>query len=235
MSQRQRFSKRSQSGKSTSAIATDSAQSSLQRLIDQQKYRQVLEEIAKIRKTNPEFEMSPPEAQIWLLRGQQELQKQDFKQADRSFHRSLELGLAGEAHYWISRCLVVQNRIDEALKFIQSAFEQKQLPKEYAICYLKLLLIKGETEIVDRLITQQAKQFNAAQLHWVRGILALKEQPQSALESFRKIKRSLTPGDVPNVWIVYAQQQMENWEATNKLWDCSDRPCLDFRLCLRKN
>ncbi|MGG6268962.1 tetratricopeptide repeat protein [Leptolyngbya sp. AN03gr2] len=217
MSQRQRSSKRSQPSRSTSA-AVNSPQASLQRLLEQRKYRQALEEIQKLRETDPEFEVVPPEAQIWLLRGQQEFEKQDFKQADRSFRRSLELGLAGEAHYWISRCLIAQNRIDEALTLVQNAFEQKQLPKDYAICYLKLLLIKGDTEKVEQLITKQAKQFSAAQLHWTRGILALKSaQFNDAIDSFRKIKRRLAPGDLPEAWTVYTQQQMKHWDATQTI------------------
>ena len=42
---------------------------------------------------------------------------------------------------------------------LRTAFEQKTLPKDYSICYLKLLLLKGNTATVEQLIVQQAKQF----------------------------------------------------------------------------
>ncbi|WP_309476484.1 tetratricopeptide repeat protein [Scytonema millei] len=193
-------------------------QMQLQGLLKQQKYRQALEEIKKIRRTNPEIEFTPSEAEIWLLRGQQEFQKSDFKQAETFSRRALELGLSGEAHYWVSRCLLLQNRLDAALELIQNAFEQESLPKDYAICYLKLLLLKGDTATVEQLIDKQAKRFSAAQLHWAKGVLALKaQQPHAALTAFTKIKRPLTPGDVPDAWVAYTQQAVENWQAASSI------------------
>lgn len=196
--------------------AQNSFQVQLQGLLRQQKYRQALEEIKKARRANPEVEFTPSEAEILSLRGQQEFQKGDFKQAETSFRQALELGLSGEAHYWIARCLLSKNRLDAALEFIQKAFEQGSLPKDYAICYLKLLLLKGDTATVEQLIGKQAKRFSAAQLHWIRGVLALKaEQPKAALAAFAKIKRPLTPGDVPEAWIAYTQQALGNWNAAS--------------------
>jgi len=193
-------------------------QMQLQGLLKQQKYRQALEEIKKVRRVNPEIEFTPSEAEIWLLRGQQEFQKSDFKQAETFFRRALELGLTGEAHYWTSRCLLLQNRLDAALDLIQHAFEQGNLPKDYAICYLKLLLLKGDTTTVEQLIDKQAKRFSAAQLQWTKGVLALKAQrPDAALGAFVKIKRPLTPGDVPDAWVAYTQQVLENWEAASTI------------------
>jgi tetratricopeptide (TPR) repeat protein len=190
----------------------------LQEFLQQQKYRQALEEIKKIRSQHPEIEFTPSEAEIWLLRGQQEFQKGDYKQAETFTRRSLDLGLQGEAHYWLARTLLQLDRLDAALELIQTAFQQKQLPKEYAICYLKLLLLKGETETVETLITKQAKHFSAAQLHWTRGVLALKsDQPDLALPALQKVKRRLTPGDSPEAWVVYTQQKLGHWSIARTL------------------
>lgn len=199
-------------------LSQDALQVKLQGLLKQEKYRQALEEIKTVRRINPELELTPSEAEIWSLRGQQEFQKQDFKQAEVSFRRSLELGLPGESHYWLARCLLSQNRLDAALELIQPAFEQGDLPKEYAIAYPKLLLLKGDVTTVEQLINKQSKRFNAAQLHWLRGVVALKTaQPDAALTAFQKIKRPLTPGDVPDAWVTYTQQQLEHWEAASAL------------------
>lgn len=193
---------------------SDPIEAQLQNLLKQQKYRQALDEIKRIRRSNPDFVPAPPEPEIWLRRGVQEYHKNDFKQAENSFRRALELGFNGEPHYWLARCLLALNRLDNALSLIQSAFENGSLPKEYAICYLKLLLLKGDAATVEQLITQKSKQFTAAQLHWVRGVLALKNQEfEPALTSFQKIKRPLTPEDSPDAWIVYTQQKLSNWEA----------------------
>jgi len=199
-------------------LAENSFQVKLQELLKQKKYRQALEEIKKIQRSHPDIEFTPKESEIWLLRGQQEFQKQDFKQAEKSFGRALELGLVGDAHYWQARCLVELNQLDVALKLLREAFEADNLIKDYSICYLKLLLLKGDTATVEQLINEQSKRFSAAQLHWVRGVIALKnEQPETALTSFQKIKRPITPGDLPSAWIVYSQQVSGNWNAAANL------------------
>ncbi|PSB19997.1 hypothetical protein C7B65_09805 [Phormidesmis priestleyi ULC007] len=192
----------------------DAFQGQLRSLLTQKKYRQAIEEIKKVRRTQPDLAFKPTEAEIWSLRGQQEFQKADFKQAESSFRQALNLGLVGEAHYWLAKCLVSLNRLDAALDLIRPAFEQGTLPKEFAICYLKLLLLKGDTQTVEQLITKQAKRFSAPQLHWVRGVLALKNgEPETALTSFQKVKRPATPKDLPDAWVVYAQQAIGNWDA----------------------
>jgi tetratricopeptide (TPR) repeat protein len=196
----------------------NSFQIKLQTLLKQKKYRQALEEIKKIQRSHPDITSTPSESEIWLLRGQQEFQKQDFKQAEKSFTRALELGLVGDAHYWLAKCLLELHQLDVALKLLRDAFEAEQLTKDYNICYLKLLLLKGDTATVEQLINQQSKRFSAAQLHWVRGVMALKNgQPQDALTSLQKVKRPHTPGDLPIAWVVYSQQASNNWSAAANL------------------
>lgn len=152
------------------------------------------------------------------MRGQHELQKQDFKQAEKSFERSLELGLVGEVYYWQAKCLLELNKLDAALKLLRDAFDAGKLTKEYSICYLKLLLLKGDVATVEQLINQQPKAFSATQLHWVRGVLALKNgQPEAALTSFQKIKAPITPGDLPTAWTIYSHQANGDWEASANL------------------
>ena len=199
-------------------VAENSFQKQLQELLNQKKYRQALEEIKKNQRLHPNIEFTPPESEIWLLRGQQEFQKQDFKQAEKSFTRALEFGLVGEVHYWQARCLLELKQLDPALKLLKNAFEAGNLPKDYSISYLKLLLLKGDTATVEQLIQEQSKRFSANQLHWVRGVLALKnEQPEAALTAFQKIKRAVTDGDLPIAWIVYTQQVSGNWDAAAHL------------------
>lgn len=199
-------------------VAENSFQKQLQELLNQKKYRQALEEIKKNQRLHPNIEFTPLESEIWLLRGQQEFQKQDFKQAEKSFARALEFGLVGEVHYWQARCLLELKQLDTALKLLKNAFEAGHLPKEYSISYPKLLLLRGDTATVEQLIQEQSKRFSANQLHWVRGVLALKKgQPETALTSFQKIKRAVTDGDLPIAWIVYTQQVNGNWDAAASL------------------
>jgi tetratricopeptide (TPR) repeat protein len=211
-------------------VAENSFQIQLQELLKQKKYRQALEEIKKNQRLHPDIEFTPKESEIWLLRGQQEFQKQDFKQAEKSFGRALEFGLVGEVHYWQARCLLELKQLDAALNLLRNAFEADTLSKDYSICYLKLLLLKGDTATVEQLINEQSKRFSAAQLHWVQGVLALKNgQPEAALTSFEKIKQAITDGDSPIAWIVYTQQVGGHWDtAANILGLKSSRRSSDL-------
>jgi tetratricopeptide (TPR) repeat protein len=200
---------------SPTAPSQDSFQSQLQSLLNQQKYRQALEEIHKARRLQPDLAITPSEAEIWLLRGKQDYQKENFKQADASIRRGMQLGLGGEAYYWLAKCLLAMNRLEDAIALIRPVFMDGSLPKEYSICYPKLLLLKGDTATTEELLSKQSKRFSAAQQHWLQGVLLLKaQQPQAALASFQKVKRPLTPGDHPKVWQIYTQQELCNWEAS---------------------
>ncbi|MBE9128672.1 MULTISPECIES: tetratricopeptide repeat protein [unclassified Coleofasciculus] len=187
----------------------------VQSLLAQQKYRQALEEIKKIKRSSPDLELAPTEeASIWSLRGQQEFKQDRVKAAMSSFRQALELGLDGEAHYWIAKCLLALNRLDEALKLFADAFEHQRLRQEYTGCYLKLLLLKGDTDTIDQLLSQSAQQFSAAQKHWARGAITLRVgQPEVALSHFQKVKSPVTPDDVPSAWIAYTQQVLSDWQA----------------------
>ncbi len=211
---KQRLPRRDQPSNAPSS-PQDKFQAQLQSLLKQQKYRQALEELHKAQRLQPNVVFTPSEAEIWLLRGRQECQKGNFKQADTSLRRSLQLGLKGESHYWLAKSLLSMNRLDAALVLIHNAFEDDSLPKDYSICYPKLLLLKGDTATVEQLLSQQAKRFSAAQQHWLRGVLALKAQrPEAALAEFEKVKRPVTPGDRPDIWQIYTQQALYQWEAT---------------------
>jgi len=211
---RQRFPSRGSSSTASSPPQSE-FQVQLQSLLKQQKYRQALDEIKKAQRSQPGLEFKPSEAEIWLLRGKQEFEKVDAKQAESSLRRSLELGLNGETHYWLAKCLLTLNRLDAAIALLRGAFEQETLPKDYSVCYAKLLLLKGDTATVETLLRKQAKRFPAAQQHWLRGVLALQaKEPATALEAFKKVKRPLTPGDRPDIWQIYTQQQLHNWDAS---------------------
>lgn len=187
----------------------------LHSLLEQKKYRQALDEVQKIRRSHPDFNLTPSEGEIWRLRARQELEKNDFKQAESSFRRALQLGCGGDTYYWLAKCLLSLNRLDTAIDLLRNAFEKGDLPKEYSICYPKTLLLKGDTATVQDLIDRQGQRFSAAQLHWLRGVLSLQQgNTHKALVEFLKIKKPLTPGDRPDIWQIYLEQALERWEVT---------------------
>jgi uncharacterized protein HemY len=95
------------------------SQNQLQSLLAQKKYRQAIAEISKIQRSQPDLVFNPSEAEIWRLRGQQELEKSEFKAAENSFRQSLRLGLTTEVYYWLAKTLLSQNRLDAALDLIK--------------------------------------------------------------------------------------------------------------------
>ncbi|WP_019498903.1 tetratricopeptide repeat protein [Pseudanabaena sp. PCC 6802] len=216
-------------------ITQDGFQTQLQSLLRQQKYRQAIEEIRKALRVQPDLKISPSEAEIWLLRGKQEFQKKDFKQAAASFQCAVQLGLTGEVHYWLAKSLLERDLIDDAIAQIQPAFADGSLPKEYSICYAKLLLLKGDTEAVEQLLSQQVKRFPSAHQNWLRGVLALKaEQPKVALTEFQKVKQPVTQGDRPDIWQIYTQQVLQNWEAAAQKLGLDNTPKSGFSFDLKQ-
>jgi tetratricopeptide (TPR) repeat protein len=195
------------------------SQSQLQNLLAQKKYRQAIDEMKKLQRSQPDFVFTPTEADVWRSRGQQELDKKEFKAAESSFRQVLKLGITVDIYYWLAKTLLLQNRLDGALDLIRDAFESKILSKDDGICYLKLLLIQGAFETVDTLISTESKRFSAAQINWARGVLELQSgKNQFAIISFGKVKKPLTAGDSIDAWIVYVYQKMGNWhEAGEKL------------------
>jgi tetratricopeptide (TPR) repeat protein len=189
------------------------SQSQLQNLVAQKKYRQAIDELKKLQRSQPNVQITPTEAEIWQLRGQHELEKREFKSAENSFRQALKLDHPS-AYYWLAKALLGQNRLDAALALIRTAFDAKTLAKEDGICYLKLLLLKADRAQVETLIQTQAKRFSAAQLHWVKGVLALQSgDPSTALAAFGKLKKApLTPGDSTDAWLAYTYQQMARWD-----------------------
>lgn len=194
--------------------SAEALQAKLKRLLEQQKYRQALDVLKSIQKWYPELTVTPSEAGIWLLRGQQQLTTQNSRQAIASCRRALELEESGESYYWLAKCLLADDRLEEALTLIGEAFARRTLPKDYGGCYLKLLCLKGDRATVRQLVAEQSKRFTASQLHWARGMLALQEDDfEGALGHFQKMKQNATPGDTPRSWIAYAQQQLQDWDA----------------------
>jgi tetratricopeptide (TPR) repeat protein len=189
-------------------------QAQLQTLMRQKNYRQALDKLKHIQNTYPEAKLETSEAHILSLRGQQEYGQANYRQAEKSFHQAIELGLNGEPHYWLSKCFLALNEPSQALAIMQGAFERKELPKDYTGCYLKLLFLNGDVATVIDLIAKQSKRFFAPQLHWARGVLALQAKDyEAAIAHFKKMGRPATPEDRPSTWIAYAYQQKGDWKS----------------------
>jgi len=195
----------------------DGLQIQLQSLLKQKKYRQALEKIQKAQKSQPNLKITPSEAEVWLLIGKEEFHKGEFKKAETSLQRALQLGIVGETHYWLAKCLLARDQLDKAIALIGNAFDNGSLPNQYSICYAKLLFLKGDTATVEQLLSKKSKRFFVAQQQWIRGVLALKSgQSEAALSSFEKLKAPLTASDHQDIWQVYTLQIMQNWESAAK-------------------
>lgn len=185
----------------------------LQTLLRQQNYRQAIDKLKQIHQIYPNATLDTTEAKLWLLKGQQEYTQSRYNLAEASFRTSIELGLQGEAHYWLSKCFLATDQLPAALEVVQTAFEAKTLPKDHAGCYLKLLFLNQHPERVADLISRQANRFFAADLHWAKGVLALQaNQPSAAVTHFEAMEKKRAPGGTASVWLAYAHQQNEAWQ-----------------------
>jgi Flp pilus assembly protein TadD len=190
----------------------DRLQEQVQKLIQKKSYRQAIEKIKQISKMHPEAEIKPAESEIWALQGQQEYHQEQHRQAQTSLRQAIELGAPEESYYWLAKSLIASGDSVLALETMGSAFDSKVLTKDYAGCYLKLLLLQDATAQIADLLKTQAKRFSAAQMHWAKGCLSLKAgQLSEALGHFKKMDGNATPSDSPAAWIVYVQQQLGNW------------------------
>jgi tetratricopeptide (TPR) repeat protein len=183
--------------------------------VQQHHYRKAIDEIKRAKQAQPNLTLQPSEAELWMLQGQHEFEKGEYRQSENSLNQSLKLGQTGAVYYWLAKCLLAVNRLDAALEKIRVAFEQDKLSKDFNITYAKLLLLKGDTAAVEDLLQRQAKRFPAAHQHWLRGVLALKaEQFQEARSCFNKVKAPILPSDRPDIWQIYTDQLLGNWQNT---------------------
>ncbi|MGR3280510.1 tetratricopeptide repeat protein, partial [Acaryochloris marina NIES-2412] len=87
----------------------------MQTQVQRQNYHQALDKLKQIHRSYPEAEISQSESQLWLLQGQQEYGQGDYSQAVVSLRKALNLGLYGEGHYWLAKCLIASDEIEAAL------------------------------------------------------------------------------------------------------------------------
>lgn len=199
--------------RNSSSSPQDRLQSQLKTFIAQKQYPQAIEKLKQIRNQYPDVKLDTSEVNLLLLQGQQEYGQGNYRQAEKIFQQTLELGAQSEGYYWIAKCLLALDKPDSALELMRNAFESKELSKDYAGCYLKLLFLQGQSETVTNLVNTQSKRFCAPQLHWARGILALQaDNFREAIAHFQKMGRTATPGDHLTAWTAYAQQKAGQWD-----------------------
>ena len=180
-------------------------------LVKAQRYRDALRVREQALRRHPDLELSPSEAQLWFLLGQQGVACEDFKSAEGSFNKSIALGLQGEPHYQLAKLWLQQRQPQRGLQLFQQAFESGSLPSSHAGAYLKLLLINGQTPRVRELLQQQPERFQPQQRQWAAGILNLLEGNLSqAKRQFRQMAGPASPGDHSAIWRAWTDLEEGN-------------------------
>ncbi len=197
----------------------------LKSLIASKKYSTAIRKLQQGLKRNPDQKLSVNEADILLLQGKQDFERQQYKLAETALRRALELGLYDDTYYWLGKCLLAQQQPAAALDLYESAFTQKTLPKEMGGGYFKLLILNDKIAQIEHLIKSQAKRFSANHLHWAKGALALKaNSPEAALPHFKKISELITPNDHLSIWQAYAYQRAGNLAEAKASLHNPDKP-----------
>ena len=189
----------------------DQARRKLADLVKAQRYRDALRVREQALRRHPDLKLSPSEAQLWFLLGQQGVACEDFKWAEGSFNKAIALGLQGEPHYQLAKLWLQQGQPQRGLELFQRAFESGSLPSSHAGAYLKLLLINGQTQQVRELLQQQPERFQPQQRQWAAGILNLLEGNLSqAKRQFRQMAGPASPGDHSTIWRAWTDLEEGN-------------------------
>ncbi|MEL4895841.1 tetratricopeptide repeat protein [Crocosphaera sp. Alani8] len=188
-------------------------------LIERKRYGEALKKIKEIRRGAPEQEIPEKVEELWLKKGEEEWLNKKYEEAQKSFRKSVELGLNGEGHYWWAKSLLSLEKREEALEVMREGYEKKLLGLEYGGCYLKLLCLQGKIDRVEELIVQEGERFTTEQKQWGKGMVALlKGEEEKAAENWEKMEKKVSPSDCPWAWKIYIEQKRENWlEAEKKL------------------
>lgn len=178
-------------------------------------YQQALTKLKQAQKLNQASDIRLSEADILLAWGIDQAEKEAYSMAEKILRKAMGvggIGQQGEAYYWLAKSLLAQDQPQAALDLVKTAFDTNQLPKQQGGCYLKLLVINDQIDVLATLIETKKNRFYAAHLHWARGVLSLHQQaPEDALLHFKKMMSPVTPGDGPTAWTVYANQQAGQW------------------------
>lgn len=187
-------------------------------LVAQGKYSQAIRKLQQGLKRDPDQTLSIAEWEIWLAQGQDEFNSDRYRQAETSLSSAVALKPNVDTYYWLAKCFLAQHKEAEAQELLQSAFDDKSLPKDLGGCYLKLLILNDQADTVEALVQKQSKRFYAPHLHWARGALALNaDDPEAALAHFQKMGRPTSKSDHVSSWQAYAHQRAGNWAEADTL------------------
>ena len=96
-------------------------------LIERKRYGEALKKIKEIRRGAPEQEIPEKVEELWLKKGEEEWLNKKYEEAQKSFRKSVELGLNGEGHYWWAKSLLSLEKREEALEVMREGYEKKLL------------------------------------------------------------------------------------------------------------
>ena len=163
---------------------------------------------------NPDWSLSPGEAQLCCLEGRLALEQQQPKRAEAAFTRALALVPGGEALLGLAQLQLQQQQPQRALDLLEHSFQAGELAAELAGAYLKLLLLQGQESTVRRLLREQPQRFQSQHLHWAAGVLALLEgNPTHSRRQFERMVAPATPGDHAGVWRAWALREAGDTQA----------------------
>ncbi|MBF0287887.1 MAG: hypothetical protein HQM14_08715 [SAR324 cluster bacterium] len=154
-------------------------------------------EIDNILKCDPKANVDKEMTHFLLLRGQHRLQRNDYHRALQDFEQMFETyGETENSYYFIAKCRVLLGQEAKASAFIQKAFNEHRLPDKHANLLLKLLLLQDQLEEVQVLLQNHPQRFSPDDLHWAKGVLALKQDlPQEATLCFNQAQNSIKSKD----------------------------------------
>lgn len=209
--------------------AVSGEQQALQRkladLVRKRQYGQALRLREQALRRHPDWSLSPGEAQLCCLEGQQALEQQQLKHAEAAFRRALAVDPGGEGLLGMVRLRLQQQLPQQALQLLEQAFAAGQLDPNHAGVLLKLLLLQGQEQRLRSLLREQPQRFQSHQIHWASGVLNLLDgHPQQARRQFDQMAAPATPGDHRAVWRAWALREAGDLPAAAAALQGADHP-----------
>lgn len=214
-----------------------SLQRKLNDLVRKRQYSQALRLQQQALRRHPDWQLTPTEAQLCCLEGQQALEQQQPKRAETAFRRALALAPGGEGLLGMVRLRLQQQQAQQALQLVEEAFAAGQLDPNHAGVLLKLLLLQGQEQRLRSLLREQPQRFQSHQIHWAAGVLNLLDgDPRQARRQFEQMAAPATPGDHRGLWRAWALREAGDLPAAAAALEGADHPAcaalaLDLAVC----
>lgn len=181
-----------------------------QQLRQHHHYAQATKKLEQIQRAYPEakeVQDLPDKGELLHQLGQHQMANQQMEPAERSFQQAIEHRYFA-AYYNLAKLYLDTDRLTAAHTLLQTAFDDKTLPKDLGGAYLKVLFLVDALDEVALLLSTKANRFYAHHRNWAQTVLELQrgtppDQLQGDFGLFSRLRKPITPNEPQDIWYLY--------------------------------